>query len=196
LIAAGWAGVMSLPRVLSLTPQNELSTEVAPVVENLRMPRPSACAAMDTAQSSVEHAGIRSRCWPIFDALRIKDLAAEIDLELRPRQDDFTLRLASDAGDFVSISCSRKAGSRELRVNTVTAPIPGVAGDPIRLHMFLDGSVLELFADNTVALTARLYQNASTTLRLKLEGDVEVVSLGAWQMKPISESRLADNCRS
>lgn len=195
LIAAGWAGVMSLPRVLSLTAQNELSTEVAPVVEKLRAPHGSNCGAAGTVHSSVEDAGLRCKCRQEFDTLAIKDLAAEIDLDLRPRQDDFILRLTSDAGDFVSISCSRKSGMRELRVNTVTALLPGSPGDSMRLRIFLDGSVLELFANNTVAVTARAYQKASAALRLSLEGDVEPLSLSAWQIKPISKNRLAADCK-
>jgi beta-fructofuranosidase len=192
LIAAGWAGVMSLPRVLSLTAQDELSTEVAPVVEKLRLPNGWNCGAVGTTHSSVEDT--RSRCRQVFDGLRIKDLAAEIDLELRPNKDDFTLRLASDVGEFVSVSCSKKSGSRELRVNSITTPLPGPAEIPVRLRMFLDGSVLEVFANNTVAITARVYHNASEILQLGLEGDVEVRSLRAWQIKSISEDRLAGNC--
>jgi len=194
LITAGWAGVMSLPRVLSLTAQNELSTDVAPVVEKLRVPYGSNCGSVDTTHSSVEGAELKSRCRQVFDALRIKDLAAEIALELRPKGDDFTLRLTSDVGDFASISVSNSSRSRELRVNKITAPLPGVAGDPVQLRMFLDGSVLELFANNTVAATARVYQNTSGMLRLRLEGDVELLSISAWQMKPISENRLAGDC--
>ena len=192
MIAAGWAGVMSLPRVLSLTAQGELSTEVAPVVEKLRVPTSGNCAPVGTTHSRVEDT--RSRCRQVFDELRIKDLAAEIDLELRPNKDDFTLRLASDVGEFVSISCSKKPGSREFRVNSITAPLPGPSEVPVRLRMFLDGSVLEVFANNTVAVTARVYHNASGILRLGLEGDVELLSLRAWQIKRISEDRLADNC--
>jgi beta-fructofuranosidase len=194
LIAAGWAGVMSLPRVLSLTPQNELSTDVAPDAEKLRLPDGSNCGAAGSDHPSVKAAKLSSKCRQGLDALRIKNLAAEIDVELRPKQDDFTLRLASDVDEFVSISCSRKSESRELRVNTLTAPLPGSAADPVRFHMFLDGSVLELFANKTVALTARVYRNASETLRLKLEGDVELLSFHAWQISPISENRLADDC--
>jgi beta-fructofuranosidase len=193
LIAAGWAGAMSLPRVLSITPQNELSTEVAPVVKKLRAPDSSICEAAFAPHSSVTHAALRSRCHQVFDALRIKDLAAEIDLELRPKN-DFTLRLASAVGEFVSISCSNKSGNRELRVNTISAPLAGGAEDPVRLRMFLDGSVLELFANNTVVVTARVYQNTSGPLRLRLEGDVELLSLRAWEIKPISKNRLAGDC--
>lgn len=167
LIAAGWAGAMSLPRVLSLTAQNELQTEVAPFVSKLRA---------DQVGS--------------VDTIRIKDLAAELDVRVIPKADEFHLRFYSDAGDFVSISCSKQSGSRELRVNRVTAPLPGPSGSPVRLHLFLDGSVLEVFANETVALTARVYQIPSGPLRLKMEGDASVSSLSAWQMKPISKDRL------
>jgi beta-fructofuranosidase len=167
LISAGWAGAMSLPRALSLSSQNELQTEVAPVVGKLRT---------DQIAS--------------IDAVRINDLAAEIDMRLHPKSDDFNLRLCSAAGDFVSISCANRSGSRELRVNTIAAPLPGPAGSPVRLHMFLDGSVLEVFANDTVALTARVYQIPSGPLRMKLEGDAKIASLYTWRMKPISKDRL------
>lgn len=194
LIAAGWAGVMSLPRVLSLTAQNELSTEVAPFVEKLRVPSGSLCGP-GTTHSSVEDRELRSKCRQVIDTLQIKDLAAEINLELRPKEDDFTLRLTSDAGEFASISCSKTSGNRELRINALTAKLPGSSGDPVRLRMFLDASVLELFANDTVAVTTRLYKNTSRTLRLKLDGDSELLSFQAWQINPISKTRLAGDCK-
>ncbi len=167
LIAAGWAGAMSLPRVLSLNSQNELQTEVTPDVGKLR----------------ADQSGN-------IDAARIKNLAAEIDAHLHPKADEFKLRLYSEAGDFVTISCSHQSGSRELRVNTIAAPLPVATGSPVRLHMFLDGSVLEVFANDTVALTARVYKIPSGPLRLKLEGNVTIASLHAWQIRPISNDRL------
>jgi len=75
-------------------------------------------------------------------------------------------------------------------VNTVTAPLPGAVDSPVRLHMFLDGLVLEVFANETVALTARVYQVPSGPLRVKVEGNVKVRSFEAWQMNPISKDRL------
>ena len=75
-------------------------------------------------------------------------------------------------------------------MNTIAAPLPGTAGSPVRLHMFLDGSVLEVFANEAVALTARVYQTPSGPLRMKLDGDIKIVSLHAWGMKPISKDRL------
>ncbi len=180
LLAAGWAGAMSLPRTLSLNAQDELQTEVAPAVRALRE----------------KHTGINPGQSPAarqktIDTLRIHDLCAEVDLQIHPRADDGTLRLQSEDGkDFATISCTSKSGSRELRVNTSTGQLTGNAGSPVHLHMFLDGSVLEVFANDTTALTARIYQIPSGPLRLKLEGNAELMALDAWQMKPISKDRL------
>jgi beta-fructofuranosidase len=185
LIAAGWAGAMSLPRVLSLSAQSELQTNVADAVWKLH----AAHASIFPEQSPA----VRQKN---LDTLRIHDLAAELELQLQPKADEFTLRLQSDLGDFATISCSNQSGSRRLRVNTFIAPLPGVAGSPVHLHAFLDGSVLEIFVNGTTSLTARIYQIPSSPLRLKLEGDVELISLDVWQMNSISKNRLtASLCR-
>jgi len=182
LVKAGWAGVMSLPRVLSLK-NNELCTDIAPFAHKLRA----------TPLANVGDAELCSMCQKVLNAIRIKDLAAELEIEIRPKADDFTLRFISDIGDFSSIACSRQSGSRELRVNTRTAPLPGLAGSPLRLRMFLDGSVLEVFANDTVALTARIYNASSGPVRLQLEGDAKITSLHAWQISPISKDRLTSS---
>ena len=179
LITAGWAGAMSLPRVLSLNVHNELQTESAHVVRKLR----GAHTSINPAQSPATRQ-------KNLDTLRIHDLAAELEVQLLPKADEFALRLQSDLGDFATIACSNQSGGRQLRVNTVTAPLPGVAGSPVHLHAFLDGSVLEVFVNGTTSLTARIYQIPSGPLRIKIEGDVELTSLDIWQMTPISKDRL------
>ncbi len=221
LIAAGWAGAMSLPRVLSLNSENELQTEVAPAVHQLR-----AAHTRITRQTSPAS---RQK---ILDTLRLRDLSAELSLEILPHSGDFTLRLQSESGEtFATIACTNQsasrpaharvtqpvphpasfgsehrfsdalqspnsappsdaATSRELRVNTISAPLPAAAGSPLRLHLFLDGSVLEVFANGTTALTARVYQIPTGPLRLNLEAPADLISLDAWQITPISKDRL------
>jgi beta-fructofuranosidase len=180
LIDAGWAGAMSLPRVLSLNSNNELQTEVAPAVQQLRV-----------AHTSIPGDATSVMREKILDTLRIHDLAAELKLELRPRPDEFSVHLQSEGGEnFATISCANKSSSPELRVNSVAAPLRGAAQSPVQLHAFLDGSVLEVFVNGTMALTARIYQTPSGPLRLKLEGNAKPSSLDVWQMTPISKDRL------
>jgi beta-fructofuranosidase len=180
LIKAGWAGAMSLPRVLTLSAQNELQMEVAAAATQLRG-RHNEIHGQQTPAARQKS----------LDALRIHDLCGELHLELRPKGEEFALRLQSEHGaDFATISCSNLSDSRQLHVNTVTAPLSGPAGAAVTLHLFLDGSILEVFANATTALTARVYQTLRGSLRVKLEGNVELVSLDAWQMTPISKDRL------
>src|ERR1039458_9874672 len=87
LIAAGWAGVMSLPRVLSLNAQNELPMEVAPVARQLR--------ATLTGINPEQNPAMRQRT---LDSLRIHDLAAELKLELVPKADKISIHLQSETG--------------------------------------------------------------------------------------------------
>jgi len=177
---AGWAGAMSLPRVLSLSAENELQTEVAPAAHVLR-----------GAHTSINQATTPTDRQKILNTVRIRDLAAEIKLALHPKTEGFAIHLQSETGEnFASISCSEKSGGRELRVNTVAASLAGVSGLPVDLRLFLDGSVMEVFANRTVALTSRIYKAPSGPLRLKLEGDAELVSFDLWQMTPISKDRL------
>lgn len=179
LIAAGWAGVMALPRVLSLNIKNELQMEVFRTAHQLR--------GMHTAIVPEQSATVRQQK---LNDLRIHDLAAECEMWLHPKADDFTLHLQSDLGDFATLSCVMRSGSRQFAVNSVTAPLPGPAGSEISVHMFLDGSVLEVFVNGTTVLTARIYQVPSGPLRFKPEGDCELTKLTAWQMKSISKDRL------
>ncbi len=180
LVAAGWAGVMSLPRVLSINTQNELQMEVAPVARQLR----ATLAAINPELNPA----LRQKT---LDSIRIHDLAAELKLELVPKADKISIHLQSETGqNFARIAFANKSGKRELRVNDITAPLPGAVGSPIRLRLFLDGSVVEVFANETTSLTARIYQIPSGPLRLKIDGAAELTNLDVWQMKPISTDRL------
>ena len=188
LMAAGWAGAMSLPRTLSLNQQNELVTDVT-AAHILRKSREGASKAIyETGAEPPQEANRRKE---LFEAVRIHDLSAEVHLIIRPKAEEFRLRLQSEDGvDFATISCVIKAGSRQVRVNNVTAPL-GQEGRPsVELHLFLDGSILELFANVETALTARIYQIPSGPLRLKLDDNAEIFSFDAWRMQPISKDRL------
>jgi beta-fructofuranosidase len=180
LIAAGWAGAMSLPRVLSLNSQNELQMNVAQAVQQLR-----------AAHTSIAYDVSSSARQKLLETLRLYDLAAELKLEFHPKTEEFDIRLQSESGkNFVTISWVNRSGRQELRVDTVSAPPSRDTGSPVRLHIFLDGSVLEVFANGSTSLTKRVYRIPSGPLTVKLQGDAELSSLDAWQLSPISKDRL------
>jgi len=179
LIAAGWAGAMSLPRVLSLSAENELQTEIAPVAQRLR----------GTHVGFTPETPLVTRK-KILDSFRIHDLAAELVVDVRPKSGS-SIQLQSESGTvFATISYSENSGGHEVLVNNVRAPLSGNSGSPVRLHLLLDGSVMEVFIDKRISLTARIYQVPSGPLRIKMIGDIELLSFNGWQMLPISSDRL------
>jgi len=186
LIAAGWAGAMSLPRSLALNAQHDLETTVAPAARILRGKR----SRVDRSQSAAMR-------WKALDTLALGNLSAELEVEVLPKADEFSLQMKSYEGAvFATIEFFIDTGQRHFRVNGVAAPLALPARSPVRLHMFLDGSLLEIFSDGATTLTARIYQNPSPLLHLALNGNAELTSLDLWQMTPISKDRLTGSlCR-
>lgn len=189
LIAAGWAGAMALPRVLSLTEQNELKTTVtaAPVLRSSYQG-----ASMGIYEfGAVEPPKKAHRRREIFESFRIQNLAAGLQLIIIPRDHEFAVRLQSETGtDFATITCFTGPGNRELRVNSISAPLAEPGRPSVGLDFFVDGSILEVFANDLTTVTARVYQIPSSPLRLKLDGNAEIFSIRAWAMNPISNDRL------
>src|SRR4029077_11477071 len=149
--------------VLSLNAENELQMEVAPAVQQLRRSHSGFRGNMNSARQK------------ILDSVRITDLAAElrVEFQLKPGQ-AFSLRLRPESGeDFAVITCVDKTGGREIRVNNLIAPLSGAPGSPVRLRVFLDASVLEVFANGATVMTVRVYRAPSGPLRLSFEGEAE-----------------------
>jgi beta-fructofuranosidase len=173
--AAGWAGAMALPRVLSLSKDGSLQMEPAEQVVQLH----GNALQVRGGQREVAHRTIAQE--------RIRNLAADLTIQFSPQGDrPFRLDLRSEHNEpFVEIVYQNST----LRVNRTTAPLEAAAGEPIQLRLLLDGSVLELFANKTLAITERVYQAPATPLRMVVGGG-QLDSLDLWEMQPISRDRL------
>jgi beta-fructofuranosidase len=173
--AAGWAGVMALPRVLSLTPDKSLRMEISPAVESLR----SSHAHVQADDRNLAKA---------LGAIRIHDLAGEIHAQFAGRK-AFRLRLRSEKGErFAEIAYDPQQKDAELRVNGTTAGFESEG--LVSLRAFLDGSVLEVVANERAAITARVYSNPSTPLQLEMTEIEQLEAMDVWGMKAISKDRL------
>ena len=173
--AAGWAGAMSLPRVLSLNARGELAMEVIPEIASLR-------------RSHVRIVGedIAKK----LGSVRIKNLSAEISAECQLREkSDFLLRLSDDDGNaFIEVRLVATSGNHELRVGQQVVPLHANGTDRAQVRIFLDGSVGEIFVNGTVAMTKRIYRPTRDPLRVTASGPVASVDI--WEMGAISRDRL------
>jgi beta-fructofuranosidase len=152
--AAGWAGVMSLPRVLSLRPNGALGIQPAAEFAKLR-------GKASRTGNSIE---IIARLDPVsgLEVSGVRILYDRASQELRAAVAD-----RSHAGH-----------------------LPLAPGEPLDLHLFLDGSVLEIFANGRAALTARVYGVRPEHVKILPIGPAKPLRLDSWEVQAVSPDRL------
>ena len=169
--AAGWAGAMSLPRVLGVDAEGQLTMKIAAEAKALR-----GAAAHQRLKGGAQRS-------------RLEHLRQEIALRLAPQTKTATVRLLSEG---------KPAWEMQLDVAAHTArcgdrifPLPVLAQNEPALRIFLDASVIETFAGATQAITSRCYAvlhgHAELEVILAEDGAGE---LTRWPLAAISPDRL------
>jgi beta-fructofuranosidase len=177
LRAAGWAGCMALPRVLSVSADGCLEMRVIPEVQSLREESFNMFGFSTTERISLAR------------SFEIKNLAGELFWASSAR--GFTLSLADRTGIWANISIARDGAVAKLTLNDTTVELPPARTPGHELRLFLDGSVAELICDNQQAITSRIYRKPEGPLRISPESSfVQIQALNMWQVRPISSDRL------
>ncbi|MGO8731327.1 MAG: glycoside hydrolase family 32 protein [Terriglobia bacterium] len=192
--AAGWSGVMSLPRVLTFG--NDGTFGMAP---------PPEIAALRGRHQRFEGLPIIPGSFSLLKSVRGDSL--EIQAEFEPGASEavgLTVRSAPDGKEQTSITYHR-ASSRLLVERERSSLSPdvdhGSQGGPfvlaedetLKLHVFLDASVIEIFANDRACLTSRVYPSRSDSLGIGTfarGGNARLKALNIWEMRPISANRL------
>jgi beta-fructofuranosidase len=192
--AAGWAGVMSLPRVLALDRNQALGMAPAPEIEALRG-KPQHFENLPVVPGS-------SSLWK-----GVRGDSLEIHAEFEPGASEavgLIVRSTPDGKEQTSITYNRSSGqllverdrsSLSLDVDRSAQGGPFVLGEgeTLKLRVFLDASVIEIFANHRACLTSRIYPSRPDSLGLGTfaRGDkARLKTLDVWEMRPISPDRL------
>lgn len=184
--AAGWSGAVSLPRVLSIGSNNELKMDVPAEYASLRtntvtIHEPRSAANLEAAQS---RALIHNRAGEVVCTFKAA-LDCGLELQVRSGQ-QVTVLLKISSGVSIGDTPSIIVGDRTLALR------PDTDGNST-LHLWIDGSIFELFVDSTEVITARSYI-AST-----VEQDISVrwtgrpdslVTLITSDITPVSSDRM------
>jgi beta-fructofuranosidase len=174
--AAGWAGLMSMPRTLAIGKDGGLEMSVAAPVESLRGEH----RRIENIDRSAKEKSLAS--------VRIHDLAADIQAEFVSDR-SFLMRLKSAKDEpFAEISYQPDLRGEELRVNMIKAPL--TAEGALSLRLILDGSSLEVIANHKAAITARIYTVPNAPLTIEVSDLDALPTMDVWQVKPISSNRL------
>lgn len=179
----GWAGLISLPRELfHHSTSSELGIRPAEEVYKLRQSAQHIVFAAQELASSVpvgQHDAEDGRAVELsaVPVEAVHSRSYEVEIDLSATQPGLVVAHSKDLSTrtviYVSrsrrlvVDRSKSAGKvsvidEGIKVNTSTlrAPLSGTAGDSHKLRLFLDNSVLEIFVDDLVALSTRIYPDA------------------------------------
>ena len=192
--AAGWAGVMSLPRVLTLGPDGTLGMAPAPEIEALRGKHLRFENLPIAPGSSPLLKGVRGDSLEIH--AEIEPGASEtVGLKVRtaPGGEEETLVTYSRISGRLLVERERSSLSRDVDRGSQGGPFALAPGETLKLHIFLDASVIEIFANDRACLTSRIYPSRPDSLGLGAfarGGKARLKALDVWEMRPLSPDRL------
>lgn len=181
--AAGWAGMMSLPRLLTLGRDGELRIEVAPAVESIREPEHTLEMAANNADLEKKVAG-----------MRLYAACGEIACAFAAGSEPFRLSLLPHLNSGTHLlSCDYDPSRPDhITMDGIAVPIRA-SGGRIQLRFFVDGSVIESFVNGQSAYTKRFYypgpKAPDVNLQLTCSSKV-LLSLSTRPISPISPNRL------
>ncbi len=185
-LASGWSGVMSLPRVLSLGSDGHVCMQPAPELVALRAEHVHRIDIHVPAEQQVVLPNVNG------DTL-------ELLVELTPVCDGcygLVVRRSPDGAEQTRISYD--AAQHQMIVdrthssldpttdrNLHVAPLTLGSDEPLRLHIFLDRSVLEVFVNERISITSRIYPTRADSVGIALfaeREDARLLGLDAWQL--------------
>lgn len=185
---AGWAGVQSVPRVLTLQEDGGLQMEPLPELQILREAHQQ---FENVIISTSKWADIEGRALEIMAEFELSEITKKFGLKLlcSPDGEEETLvTFDPESGDFC-IDRSRSSLSDEPHRSILKGNIQLKAGETLKLHIFLDHSVIEVFANYRECLSTRVYPTLINSLGLNLfaeEGEsVKLKLLDVWEIKSI-----------
>ena len=185
-LAAGWSGVMSLPIELTWLPEGRVGLRP---VEELRALRGQHWH-LENIEVGLAVAGLLSGvqgdCLEI-EAVLVPGAGAVFAIELRRTEAGAAqARLVYDeALGRLSVEPGPTAPSTVASPERYAAPLRPDADGLVRLHIFLDCSVVEVFANDHTCLAARVYPADAAGLGVELvceAGTVRVLSLNIWTL--------------
>lgn len=189
---AGWAGVLSLPIVLSLSSEDRLNLEPAPELAILREKHWHDESFTLSGTGQRPYADSRGDCLEIL-LVSEPEQHCTFGLRLRcsPDGQEQTRIVYQAASQQLFIEREQSSINPDVNHENCSVAIELAPGEPLMLHIFLDRSVLEVFVNNRYYLANRIYPERQDNLGLDLfvrAGSVKINALDIWHLASIWNS--------
>jgi len=184
-----WDGVMSLPRIYSLAEDNSLMVEPVAEVEALRFDHQRIEAISIPADEDRALPNIGGKAIELKAVLRLGN-AEEVGLKVlqSPDESEYTvIRFSSE--QKLSIDTEHASLNKDIQERPPeTGPLDLGGDEPLELRIFIDRSIVEVFANGRQCLCVRVYptqDNSSGISVFSKGGEAELLSFDIWQMRSV-----------
>ncbi|WP_379161439.1 GH32 C-terminal domain-containing protein [Paenibacillus sp. sgz5001063] len=186
---AGWAHNLALPVSLSLDEQDELRIEPIQELQSLRGNKlvDFTVKNLQTANQLIQD---------------VKGDMLEIVMEIDPQEaqkfgikvrrsdngQEETLIYYDKTNGTFNVDRTKSSIDPDVRVDGIQGGYVDLDGENLKLHIFLDRSVVEAFANSKKKLTTRVYVGRYDSLGLKVWADnnIMVKSMEVWNMNALT----------
>jgi beta-fructofuranosidase len=183
----GWSGTMSLPRVLSLGDDGRLRMDPPEEIEKLRY--------NSKRKSNVS---VGTDCELLMDGIGGNSVELSIEMSTKDAR-QFGVRVCRSANGEEQTSVYYDAVERKLKVDTTksslaasaknieAAPFELMPGETLKLRVFVDKSVVEVFANGRQAVMRRIYPSREDSVGVAVfsnGGPASLANLNAWDLMP------------
>ncbi len=207
----GWKQIMTLPRRLTLLQNDVLGMEPAGDIESLRYDHEQVQAMTLPANQEVVLENIQGNAMEIIAEIDSKSAPMiEMNVLRSPNKEEFTrIAFYRDRGFNPGRDYSRPGAKslNEIRKSIImlessyssllpdalsrapeAAPVLLDPDETLKLRVFIDRSVVEVFVNGKQCVAVRVYPSLeeSVSVSLRSQGqESELISLDSWQMKSI-----------
>jgi len=186
--ASGWSGTMSLPRVLTLADNGSLLMNPPAEIEKLRYNHVEKDPMTVEADSEVKLEGISG-----------KSIELNIDMAPGDGATQFGVKVCCSADGKEYTSVYYDAAEKKLKIDATQSgeegtkrieggPFELADGEPLKLRIFVDKSIVEVFGnDGRQAVSRRIYpakENEANVVLFSKGGPSKATEINAWDMMP------------
>jgi beta-fructofuranosidase len=187
--AAGWSGLLSLPKECGLGEDGHLMVNPAAELTALRTEGRSIEGDRLTPISENPFAGFQGDCLEIEAELSFDEpTVCELVIRATPDQEECTSITYHSEKEILTVDGSRSSLDPNVDHAIISGPLRPDGQGAVRFRVFLDRSVLEVFLSDRACMTHRLYPTREDSLGVSFlvrEGSAMVHRLRAWRMDAV-----------
>jgi beta-fructofuranosidase len=198
-----WASVVSLPRVMTYRADGRLGIEPVPELRKLRLNEREFQNIHVSSGSDLNLSGIEGDVMELLIEIDPRQ-AEEVGVKVRcsPDNEEETLIVYNPSKKTLRVDFSKSTVADNVAYRGFfTREMPEVAdhweqvapfelrpGEHLKLNIFLDKSVLEVFANGVQCITQRIYPSLSESQHIRFfskGGDALVTEIQAWDIEQV-----------